>query len=173
MPYTEKVQSGGVNAFTRPADTTAYAAGDRIGATTSDSDVTPLRTLFTARRNGGYGIITKLILMTDLVTFVNQIRIHFYTVSAPTGSVGGDNAIMGVEYENRNQYLGYLNFAALAEPIVVAKSDVALAMLLEQKFGFQCASGDNKIYYALQTIDISVAPASAQKFHLMVETEES
>jgi hypothetical protein len=51
--------------FTRPADVTAYAAGDAVSATTSDTGTTPLRALTNiARVAQGSGYITRIRLWT-------------------------------------------------------------------------------------------------------------
>ena len=163
--------AGATDDFSRPADTTVYAAGDRVSATTSDSGTTPLRKLFTARRTGGRGIITKLVLQTDKDTFLDQIRIHFFTVAAPATVIPGDNAAMGQVFANRSQYLGFLDFAALAEPVAAGVSDLTQAILESQNFGFTCAKGDGGIYYALQTLGTGT-PNSAQNFHLRAEIQE-
>jgi len=166
-----KVIGGGTDEFTRPADVTVYTAGDRVSATTSDTATTPLRTLFRATKQGADGIITKLILQTNLATFIDIMRIHLFQVSQPATAIPGDNAAMGVVFANRAEYLGFFDFAALAEPIAISVSDLSQAILSEKKIGFRCKDGDDAIYYALQTTGTGT-PASGQQFFLRAETEE-
>ena len=75
--------------FTRPADTTAYAAGDLVANSTTAGSVTPLS--FTVSRvAGGTGLIRRARLKKSGTSTTNaQFRLHLYA-SAPT-IANGDN----------------------------------------------------------------------------------
>src|SRR5688572_17883793 len=73
--------------ITRPADVTAYAAGDVVGAAAS---TVPITLADVARKVGGSGEIVHISLETNNVTVTNGIfTVHFFTTSF---TVAADNA---------------------------------------------------------------------------------
>ena len=162
---------------TRVSDGNAYAIGDAISATVSDTGTTPLRSLALARVAGGSGYITKIRLMTDQVGCVAQIKVHFYTLAAPTGAVVGDNVPMTLLYLNNACRIGSVVLPALATSTVVGASTAAVAQTTkgvnnELPLPFVCAVGDSNIYYRLETLTV-FTPASGQKFYLKVTAENN
>lgn len=76
--------------FTRPADTTAYAAGDLVANSVTAGSVTPI-SVAAARVNAGTGMIRRIRLTTSSPSTTNaSFRVHFYKTS-PTFT-NGDNA---------------------------------------------------------------------------------
>jgi len=156
---------------TRPANTTAYTAGDAIGATTSDSGTTALRSLAVGRVVAGSGYLTKFRLMTDQVACVATIRIHFYNVAAPAGAIPGDNVPMTLLYLNKAQRLGHIDMPALATSTVTGTSTAAAAQDFATRMEFKCAAADQNIYYRLETLS-AFTPASGQKIYLECAAEQ-
>ena len=150
---------------TRPANTTAYTAGDAISADTSDSGTTPLRSLAVGRVTGGSGTLAKFRLMTDQAACVAAVRVHFYTVAAPAGAIVGDNVPMTLLYANKAQRIGHIDLPALATSTVAGASTGAATQDLDTRMEIKCAAGDQNIYYRLETLT-AFTPASGQKFYL-------
>ena len=149
----------------RPANTTAYTAGDAISADASDSGTTPLRSLAVGRVTGGSGTLAKFRLMTDQAACVAAIRVHLYTVAAPAGAIVGDNVPMTLLYANKAQRIGHIDLPALATSTVAGASTGAASQDLDTRMEIKCAAGDQNIYYRLETLT-AFTPASGQKFYL-------
>jgi hypothetical protein len=156
--------------FARPADTTAYAVGDAIGATTSNTGTTPLRSIVVGAANGATGYLTKFRLMTDQAACVAVIRVHFYTVAAPATVIPGDNALMTLAWANRAQRIGSIDLPALATEL--GSNTAARAQDLTSRLAFQCDAADNKIYYRLETQTI-FTPASGQSWFLALTADRN
>jgi len=104
--YTPRIEAVGVSAvatatFTRPADTTAYTAGDLIANSTTAGSVVPLA-LPVARVAGGTGIIRAIRLKASGAGAAGAtVRVHLYRQS-PTVT-NGDN---GVWLTTESEYVG-------------------------------------------------------------------
>lgn len=157
--------------FTRPADTTAYAAGDAIAATTSNSATTALRELaLIGRVAGGTGYIVGVRLETNNALWTPRIRVRFYTVAQPTSAVPGDNSPMTLAWANRAQRVGYVDLPAMATG--QSGSDAAQSMDATLRIPFTCADGSTSLYYRLEILD-AATPASGQSFFLAVSVEQN
>ena len=156
---------------TRPADTTAYAAGDAISATVSDTGTTALRSLAVGRKVGGTGYLTKFRLMTNQAACVAMIKVHFYNVAAPTGPIVGDNVQMTLLYLNKSQRIGSIILPSLATSTVAGGSTASVAQDDTTRMHFKCAVADQNIYYRLETLSI-FTPADSQKFYMEVAAEQ-
>lgn len=157
--------------FARPADTTAYTAGDAVAAATTDTGTTGLRALANiARVAAGSGYLVGLRLWTDQVANVAQFRVHFYKVAAPATAVPGDNAQMTLAFANFLQRIGHVDLIAMATSTVATSSTAAQALDLTLRIPFACAAGSRALYYRLETLS-GFTPASAQNFSLEVSAE--
>lgn len=97
------------SAITRPADVTAYAAGDLIANSTTVGSVTPFSwTGATLTGSGGSGIITDLIVDVG-GSNVLLGRAHFFR-AAPTVT-NGDNGALLITSWDADAYIGYIDFA--------------------------------------------------------------
>ena len=87
--------------FTRPANTTAYAAGDVVGPVTTPA----VQTLAGAGRvNGGTGKIVAATLETNNATVTNgTFRVHIFNASFTPEA---DNAAFAGQHTNRAAYQG-------------------------------------------------------------------
>jgi hypothetical protein len=91
--------------FTRPADTTAYAAQDVV----SNSTTAPSVLVFpnAGRANGSSGVILSARHLKSS-TVVGSYRLHLYRV-APTAI--NDNAPFALLYANRTSRVGFIDFS--------------------------------------------------------------
>lgn len=157
--------------FTRPSNTTAYAAGDVVGPVTTDA----VETLSgVGRTNGGTGRIVAAILETNLATVTNgTFRVHLFNTSFTPEA---DNAAFASLHANRAYYQGYFDFN-----ILVADSASAAAAVAQLRnatdidngipLDFECASGDSALYAVIVAL-AAYTPASAQVFRLSLVVEQ-
>lgn len=144
--------------FTRPSDTTAYAAKDAISNNTSAPAVLTFTNL--ARVNGGSAYIVKARLMTNLSTDTKRYRLHIYH-TAPTPI--NDNSPFTLLWANRTNRLGYIDFPACATE--GTGSDAAGSLNDTIRHPFVCASGSRHIYGLLETLDAGT-PGNAQAYYI-------
>lgn len=161
--------------FTRPADTTAYAANDAIAATTSDTGTTPLRSLALASYPGKPFWLVYLELQTNLATFTPTIRVHFYNVAAPDTAAAGDNAAFTLAYANVEDYLGYVDLPALADlgDFAGAYRDDVRLLLAPLSGDPGSVTADDSVYYRLEIVSGTPTPASAQSFTLVARAVDA
>lgn len=142
-------------AFTRPNDTTAYAARDVIADSTSAATI---RTFGTAGRiSGGSGYITKALLQTSDSAQVNRVRLHLYSTSSPT--VINDNAANTVLYADRAKYVGYIDFPALS----TETSGSEAFALWTGALPYLCVGNDD-LFGVLETLDAFTPTAQSTWF---------
>jgi hypothetical protein len=94
--------------FNRPSNTTAYTAGDVVGATGGSA----IHTLTTAGPSGGYVLIQSISMAThdtSVPAGMASFRIHFYNAS-PTAIA--DNAPFDLLTADHGKYLGYVDLPA-------------------------------------------------------------
>lgn len=145
--------------FTRPANTTAYAAGDVVNG---DGVLVPVTVSAAARSNGGGGVIESVGLLTNNVTVTNgTFRVHFFNASHATAA---DNAAFASLYANRATYVGFADLTIL---VADSASATAAAVNVDVNLPFQCASSGDDLY-AVVVATAAYTPASAQVFQLTV-----
>lgn len=96
-----------VRSFTRPADTTAYAANDVVGG---------VHTFAFAGPAGGSIIINTATLEIDITTApsgMNLFRLYLYSATPP--SALADNAPFDLPAGDRAAFLGYIDFDSLVD----------------------------------------------------------
>jgi hypothetical protein len=151
--------------FTRPADTTAYAAKDAV----SNSTTAPTVLTFTGagRAAGGTGYITGVRLTTDQSTNGAQFRLHLYAI-APTAI--NDNAAQTLLWADRAKRIGYIDIG----PLVTegAGSDAAGALNADIRLPYKCDTADTHLYGLLETLT-AFTPASAQNFHIALALDQN
>lgn len=149
--------------FTRPANTTAYAALDAI----SDSTTAPNDLEFTGLGAGsaGGGKITKVKVLTDQATNTSAYRLHLFS-AAPTPV--NDNDPQTLLYANRATWLGSITTSAAAPE--GTGSTAAWAVSPALNFPFKCAADSQTVYGMLQTVG-GFTPASGQKFYIELTAE--
>jgi hypothetical protein len=94
--------------FTRPSNTTAYTAGDVVGATSGSA----ILTLSNIGPSGGFILIQSSALIFSDSTVpagMGAFRVHFYNAS-PTAIA--DNAPFDLVSGDRTLYMGYIDLSA-------------------------------------------------------------
>ena len=150
--------------FTRPADTTAYAANDAVANSTS----TPTLLSFAncANANGGQGYIVKTRLLTNQKTCTARFRLSFYhTAPSPVN----DNAPKPMLYANKDKLIGRIDLDPCNTEDTTSDAAYVLSTTL---LPYVCAAADTTIYCILTTLD-AFTPASAQQFYLEITCELS
>jgi hypothetical protein len=145
--------------FTRPANTTAYAAGDVVNG---DGVLVPVTLTAVAKRNGGGGVIESVGLETNNVTVTNgTFRVHFFSASHATAA---DNAAFASLHANRAAYIGFADLTIL---VADSASATGAQTQADVNIPFQCASADDDLY-AVVVATGAYTPASGQVFQLTV-----
>jgi hypothetical protein len=150
--------------FTRPSDTTAYAAYDSI----ADSTTAPTLLSFANCANavGGQGYIVKARLLTNQKTCTARFRLSFYhTAPSPVN----DNAPKPMLYANKDKLIGRIDLDPCNTEDTTSDAAYALSTTL---LPYVCAAADTTIYCILTTLD-AFTPASAQQFFLEITCELS
>lgn len=133
------------DSFTRPADTTAYAAGDAIQNSTSSPATRQFANLTTG---AGSGYLTIVAVVRN-TTPTPRLRVHLFS-SNPTVRAN-DNAAFSVNSADEAAYLGYVDLDALNSG--VAQGTTARPVVL---------TGTN-LFYQVQTLD-AFTPASGTQY---------
>ena len=150
--------------FTRPADTTAYAANDAVANSTTAP--TLLSFANCANANGGQGYIVKTRLLTNQKTCTARFRLSFYhTAPSPVN----DNAPKPMLYANKDKLIGRIDLDPCNTEDTTSDAAFALSTAL---MPYVCAAADTSIYCILTTLD-AFTPASAQQFYLEITCELS
>lgn len=117
-----EVQAGGFtpdcyDEFQRVADTTAYAAGDSVNATTQATAAVPLRFNAIRQRNGSCVITGGRMIKSTNTTTNASFRLWLFAASPftlPVQGVGGgypaDNAAITFTYASMARFVGFLDF---------------------------------------------------------------
>lgn len=159
------LRGSGYVSFVRPANTTAYTAGDVVS---QSATATGLLTFPVARSKGGGGYIVKALLETNLKTFLSQMRLYLFTVREPTISVVGDNVAQTILWVNASYRLGYVEFPTLVSG--AGSGSTAATAMFTGNVPFRCAEGDDAIYGYLVD-NTGSTPASSQVFGLQLEAD--
>jgi len=167
LPLISGKRAISVVEFTRPTDTTAYAANDVISNSTSAPTVMQFTGM--ARANGGSGVIRRARMMTDNSAFVARVRWHIFN-EAPTAIA--DNAQYTMLYANRDKRIGSLDFPAFATE--GTGSDAAATMRPSSEGGwsvpeleYTCAANSTSLFVIVETLS-AATPANAQKFYAQI-----
>lgn len=134
--------------FTRPANTTAYTAGDLVANNTTAGSVVPLAF---ATGEGGIRIKGALITKTDETDVTaSDFSLHLFG-SSPTVA-NGDNGALSYNHSNK--------FADIDFATMVAATDVAWAMATGIDFNWNTTG----YIYGLIEADGTYGPASGEVF---------
>ena len=137
--------------FTRPANTTQYAANDVVGPHTTAAVMT-----FTniALASNGNGYITNARLMKSQTNTTDALfRLWLFNTSVTPIS---DNSPFTLLFTNRTNCLGYIDFVCITEG---SGSDSASAIVDNINLKFACTGGVRNIYGVLEAKQ-AYAPAS-------------
>ena len=163
-----RVLAGGnkrlVKEFTRPADTTAYAALDCL----SDAapSVTTQNLPLAGRVNAGTGSIIRAVMKTDNLSWTNGITVVIY--DEPPASFIADNAAFDVKYADKANVVGTLAFSAFAKDATGAAGSFVKCALEGLNMPYECASDSTNLYFQCFLPSGTPTPASGQKFYLNI-----
>jgi hypothetical protein len=150
-------------AFNRPSNTTAYTAGDVVGATGGSA----IHTLTTAGPSGGYVLIQSIAMVThdtSVPSGMASFRIHFYNAS-PTAIA--DNAAFDLLTADHGKYLGYVDLPAPQDfgSSIYTQTDYPGRLV-------KLAASSTSLFIEIETKG-AFTPASAITFDLAILTLEA
>ncbi|MBD3262654.1 MAG: hypothetical protein GF334_13455 [Candidatus Altiarchaeales archaeon] len=146
------------DSFSRPANTTAYTAGDLVANNTTPGSVVPL-TFNTGR--GGIRIKGASITKTDETDVSNaEFSLHLFGSSPTVGN--GDNGSLSYDFSDK--------FADIDFATMVAATDVAWAISTGTDYNFYTAGGN---LYGLIEADAAYGPASGETFSVTLIFERT
>lgn len=152
--------------FTRPADTTAYTAGDVVSNSTSSTTMMTFSNVVSANGKGGY--ITGARLHTDKKSITPRIRVHLY--SDNTATVSADNAAHQYRFADISKRLGYFDLPAMTTPADTTNSTESVGQDFTQRVRFQCGASSRTVYAVLEALD-AFTPASGENFTLVLNID--
>lgn len=143
--------------FTRPADTTAYAAQDAVSNSTSAPTV--LTFADCGRVNGGSGVILSARHIKTGTALANY-RLHLYRV-APASAVN-DNAQFPLLFANADRRIGFIDFVHQTGG---TGSDCTHALTTFVNIPFVCDVATDNLFGLLTTTN-GYTPASAEQHYI-------
>jgi hypothetical protein len=149
--------------LTRPADTTAYTAGDVVSNSTSATTLIDLASA--VRVNGGSGYIVRVDLATDKKSITPRFRVHFFNASNPTVSV--DNAAHRGLYADVAKRLGWVDLPAMTTGTDTTNSTMSRTSNDGCRLPVVAGGATTSLYALLEALD-AFTPASGQKFTLTI-----
>jgi hypothetical protein len=152
--------------ITRPADTTAYTAGDRVGPA---SGSLPAQLTGCALANGRGGVITMIRLSTDKKSITPRIRCHFFNASNAT--LSADNAAYQEKYADGTKRVGFVDLDSMATATDTTNSDCSRSQNYEVRLPYVCAADSTSLWIAYEALD-AFTPASGEKFSIVIKTEQ-
>ena len=149
--------------FNRPSNTTAYTAGDVVGATGGSA----IHTLTTAGPSGGYILLQSISMVThdtSVPAGMASFRIHFYNAS-PTAIA--DNAAFDLLTTDHGKYLGYVDLPTPQDfgSSIYTQSDYSGRLM-------KLATGSTSLFIEIETKG-AFTPVSAVTFDLAILTLEA
>ena len=142
--------------FTRPNDTTAYAAGDVVGPAVTGNLV--FSSTDPTMKLGENVIFNRASLRADvaaLPTGMGSLRLHLFD-SAPTAIA--DNAAFNLIEADRDKYLGYIDFDTMQD-----LGDTLYITMPSLNFQAKIGITSTTLYGVLQTLSGYTPTASAVK----------
>ena len=149
--------------ITRPSNTTAYTAGDVVGATGGSA----IHTLATAGPSGGYVLIQSISMAThdtSVPAGMGSFRVHFYNAS-PTAIA--DNAAFDLLTTDHGKYLGYVDLPTPQDfgSSIYTQTDYPGRLV-------KLATGSTNLFIEIETKG-AFTPVSAVTFDLAIVTLEA
>lgn len=147
--------------FTRPANTTAYTAGDIIGSAAS-----AVHEFTQVGSAGGDVVIFAAELMIDLSAVpsgMTSFKLHIYS-NTPTAA--SDNAAFDLSAADRSLYMGYIDFST--------PEDLGSTLFTQTRFVYmqgQLPSNGTSLFGELQTVG-AYTPTSGEGYRIRLRTIE-
>lgn len=149
--------------FTRPANTTAYAAKDALADNAPSSTTQVLAGA--ARKNAGTGAVVRASIRTDKVDWTNPINIILYR--QPPASFIADNAAFDRMYADVTKAIGMIEFPSL-QNITGGAGSFSWASVEGLYIPFVCDTSVDDLYFQAYIPSGTPTPASGQKFYLTI-----
>ena len=153
-----------VKEFTRPANTTAYAAFDCLAD--NAPSVTTQNLPLAGRMIGGSGSIIRAVMATNNLSWTNAITVIIYDASP--GSFIADNAAFDPQYADKAHIVGTLAFSAFAKDATGAAGSFVKCVLEGLNMPYECADDSTNLYFQCFLPSGTPTPASGQKFYLNI-----
>jgi len=153
---------------TRPADTTAYSAGDVVSESTSAGTTWTFPAV--VHTNGGGGRITRAAVVDDDTGHSNQLSLLLFTVT-PTSALDDNGANTGPLDADSDNFIGSIDFDAMKDFGTGQSFATASVGNSKLPLAFKCEEGDKAIYGILIAVD-ALTPTSAEKFRVILHIEQ-
>lgn len=154
--------------FTRPADTTAYAAGDLVANSTSSGSVVPLSFTNAVRSAGDCVRIERVRIEKSGTSLTNaSFRLHLFEAS-PTPTVGDNGVFNNAGVLASNNVLNYVG----AFPVTMTNSgsDGATGFGVPATgAGVTCSPTSGTTLYGFLEATAAYTPANAEVFYVVIE----
>lgn len=146
--------------YTRPADTSAYTAGDVLAQSTSAATI--LSFTNAAREGGGGGIIQNAVMIDSSAQSTKPwIELYLFD-TAP--AMQNDNVAWAPSDSELEKCLGVLVFDGTVTNAFKTTSNGGLVATGAVSLSYQCASGSTTLY-GIAVVRNAYTPTSAEKFN--------
>lgn len=152
--------------ITRPANVTAYTAGDLIGTGSGDAAIL---TLSNIGPSGGFVVIQSIELVLGISVVpsgMTSFRLHFYSTKPATAAA--DNSVFDVTSTDRGAYVGYIDL-----PAPIDLGSTCFTQLDYPGKLFKLAAASTSLFCELQTIGGFTPAANSEVYSLRVRTLEA
>lgn len=153
--------------FTRPADVSAYSAGDVVSQDTTTT--VPLAFTEFARVQGHSLYLVGARAVTDKQSITPHLRLHLYN-ELPT-FVSGDNVLMKRRYSDEAAYLGFVDLPAMSSTTGAGVNESS-AQDMTLRHPVKMAAGTKSLWVVVETLD-AFTPASNQKFTIRLWADQN
>ena len=148
--------------LTRPANTTAYGAGDALSTETAAS--TSMTISDAVQTNGGAGRITRVRLVKDDTNVTNaDFTVHLFNQSDGVGVTDDNSAFTAVNYTSRAAYIADVDLATMT-----ALTDGAQTPWLTVDIPFVCGDSKKDLFILFE-VDSAYTPTSGNVFTLYLD----
>lgn len=155
-----------IYSFTRPSDTTAYAAADLVANSTTAGSVVPMSFDLSKYGTGGSGKIRRVVLYKSTATVtLATFNLHLFSQSPVV--TNGDNAAFAVS--TAEFFLGTIA-CDLATGAFATSADVGKAFVANPEINVDLGGGKA---YGLLAAGAGYTPASAEVFKVTLEVEKA
>lgn len=144
-----------VATVTRPANTTAYAANDVVGAAAAAFELASIGP------SGGHIMVTSvdiLVHISSVPTGMSTFRLHLYDATPP--SALADNAQFDIPSGDRNNYLGFISLDAPTD-----RGSSLHVQMVGVNQQYKLASGSSSLFAYLETVG-GYTPNSASVYQV-------
>lgn len=152
--------------FTRPSNTTAYAASDVVCNSTSAPALLEFANILPVA--GGDGVIMAARGFVQGSTFNTTLRVHLYKVSTVTPL--NDNDAFTLLWANRSNRVGFIDLTGWQT--AGTGSDAAACLVTGINLPIELNSGNTSLWAMIET-RAAFTPTSAQQFFISLKTVAS